>query len=213
MLRTLLAALVAVTLITLPFQTASAAKDFPALFDAVRPLQSDPANAQTVFCTATQIDKVRHFWLTATHCVIHGGPLFIGDAAALILHMLPVEDGDITILYSPLATAPSDVKMSKTPPRRGDRITVIGFPAGIGPIVTQGYVGNPRVYFTYYDEWLMSLDVSICGGNSGSAVLNSKGEVISVLTRYHYPRPPCMALAGGPPWAQLVSFAHEYFRR
>ena len=211
MLRTLLAALIAAMLITLPFQTVPAAKDFTRLFDAVRPLQASPTG--DVFCTATQIDKVRHFWLTATHCVIHGGPLFIGDAAALILHMLPVEGGDITILYSPLATAPSDVKMSKTPPRRGDRITVIGFQAGIGPIVTQGFVGNPRVFFDYYDEWLMSLDVSICGGNSGSAVLNSKGEVISVLTRYHYPRPPCMALAGGPPWASLVSFAHEYFRR
>ena len=211
MFRTLLAALVAVTLITLPFQTAPAAKDFTALFDAVRPLQSSPTGG--VFCTATQIDKKRHFWLTAAHCISHGGPLFIGDASALILHILPVEDGDMAILYSPLATAPSDVKMSKTPPRRGDQITVIGFPAGIGPIITQGYVGSPRVFFEYYNEWLMSLDVSVCGGNSGSAVLNKDNEVISVVTRYHYPRPPCMALAGGPPWATLVSFAHEYFRR
>ena len=154
------------------------------------------------------------FWLTAAHCVEGDTPLWIGDAPAYRTDATDIVGaGDMAIVFSPTASAPVDLKLAKFPPKHGDVIRVVGFPAGVGPILTQGFVGSPLVFLHYYGEWLMSLDVSICGGNSGSAVLNSKGEVISVLTRYHYPRPPCMALAGGPPWAQLVSFAHEYFRR
>ena len=209
MFRALLTACLAVFLFATP---AIPAKDFSHLLNAVRPLQTSPDGG--VFCTATQINKTKKFWLTAAHCVAGERALFIGDAPAYVTETTAIEgEGDMAILFSPTSTAPDDLKLSRRVLRQGERIRIMGFPAGVGPIVTQGFVGNPLVYFPYYDEWLASFDVSVCGGNSGSAVVNSRDEVVSVLTRYHYPVPPCMALAGGTPLSKLIAFAGKYFRR
>ena len=214
MLRTIRFAVVAylatLFLAATPTANSGYAANFNTLFNAVRPLQANADGG--VFCTATQINKDAHWWLTAAHCVADGQDLFIGDSPASIIAITPIEDGDMAILLS-TAHAPQDVKLAARLPNRGDRVSIVGFPAGIGPILTQGFVGNPLVFFHYYNEWLMSLDVSVCGGNSGSAVVNRKDEVISVLIRYHTPDPPCMALAGGTPYAKLKAFAGPYFRR
>ena len=91
------------------------------------------------------------------------------------------ESRDLCILFmysSPL----KPIKFSGTWPKMGDKIFIFGAPAHQAFVLTSGYYGqNLHVKISGKDIWSATLSAPAFPGNSGSPVLNDKGEFIGVL--------------------------------
>lgn len=71
-----------------------------------------------------------------------------------------------------------------------DVIETVGYPRGVGPIYMEGFVeaievalSHPHSTSAYFSYTIRASFVAF-GGQSGSPVLNEKGEVVGVLTYY-----------------------------
>lgn len=205
--------LLAAILLSIPASNTQG-KEYTRLLQSVRNLQQQRDGG--TICTVSLINKAKGYWLTAAHCVDGDGQLFINNEPAFITNVTAIEGGggDMAILMSPTATAPRALKLAKHGPKFGDMVRVAGYPVGTGPLITPGQVTNPYLFVLHYREWLTVFSMEVCGGNSGSAVVNSRDEVISVLTRYYYPPPyPCSGMSAGTPYQTLRAFAGKYFER
>src|SRR3990167_4002791 len=132
---------------------------------AVRPLQkvdrSNP-NGETVYrntCTAVQINKIDHIWLTAAHCVldeVYGeegpeitlGTRFIGtqvmSVAAPVVIIEVDTDKDLAVLQAPSFYYPFSVKFGREP-KLGQEIFIAGHPFGYKDIfLVRGWVANTK---------------------------------------------------------------------
>ena len=76
------------------------------------------------------------------------------------------------------------LRVSSKPPQHGDKVSIYGAPLGLLGALTEGSVATPILTLEEADgrrmQYLM-LACSATHGNSGSPVLNARGEVIGVL--------------------------------
>jgi S1-C subfamily serine protease len=172
----------------------------PSFIDSVRPLQI----AGETICTATSINDRLDLWLTAAHCVTDGDELYAGetidgfDAVVVAIDL----QNDLAILQA-AGTQVAALEVSSVKPSAGDHIRMYGFPVGNDGDLFQGYVSNAYGYIRGYDYPVMRFDMTSCGGNSGSAVVNDAGKIISVL-QFGY-GPGCSGYTGGATWESLTS--------
>lgn len=173
---------------------------------SVQPLQ---ANGQT-FCTAFSINEKEGLWETARHCaevsLEKKWDVEISGAWAYIVYMAPGND-DVAIFQSK-ATAPS-LPLSRTAPRVGDPVSVVGYPYGLPLLVTaKGFVAALRTPFQ--DAGVSDiLDVTIAPGNSGSPVLDRRGAVVGVVWGRFNGSEHAISV----PWETVVRLTGSYYSR
>ncbi|WP_268801633.1 S1C family serine protease [Piscirickettsia litoralis] len=66
----------------------------------------------------------------------------------------------------------------------GDVVLAIGNPYGVGQTITQGIIsalGRTRLRITNYDN-LIQTDAAVNPGNSGGALVNSRGQLVGINT-------------------------------
>lgn len=135
-------------------------------------------------CTVSSINEVKGYWLTAAHCVNHGEQTYILEDIVSILEL--DAEYDLAILQTPLVSLPG-LKLAKKAPQMGDVIVMLGYQGLLnmqGPIMTRGWVANTSLVAFVDEGWnvpFMILQIVGAPGNSGSAVLNTKDQIVSVL--------------------------------
>lgn len=164
------------------------------------------------FCTAFQINERDGLWASAGHCVAaamrHGKGMFIAGKEAILIEIGFDEHRDYAILEVHGIRA-TRLKLAPLAPRQGDRATIAGYPYGWPVLtVTSGHIAARLVTLgpvPVSDVY----DITIAGGNSGSPVLNARGEVIGLLWGGMNE-----AMHGlGIPWEALKRDAGKYFQK
>lgn len=162
--------------------------------NSVRPLAvitlDEEGPALRNHCTATSIDEARHLWLTAAHCLlsemtdvgsVESPRYIIGDRA---LSVVVSSEADLAVVRTVYASAPA-LKLAKHAPRQKDAIQLWGHPFGFRDLVaTVGIVSVVEFLdFAEIGRTQPKMLYQIVGapGNSGSAVLDARGDIISVL--------------------------------
>lgn len=135
-------------------------------------------------CTVTGINEKEHYWLTAYHCISDAAPdvkhYVKGEAVG---YVMKDPTNDLAVLSTPVSTVPA-VKIATVAPSLGDRVTVIGHPLGqVYPIVTVGQIAGLKAVFPSVEGAFTFLQVPGAPASSGSAVLNERNEIISVVQR------------------------------
>jgi hypothetical protein len=166
--------------------------------ESVRPLQS---NGQTI-CSVTSINDTLDLWLGAKHCV-DAPNLTIAGVEAIPIHESS-DDVDI-VIFQAKGTEVRAVPMSPVAPVRGTYIQVYGYPVAYDGDYFQGHVSNPRGWLTGIPVLKMRYDMTSCGGNSGSAVVNRAGQIVSVLQFGH--SRPCDGFTGGATYEDVKELA------
>lgn len=115
-----------------------------------------------------------HFLLTAGHVCAHEN-LYIDDELVTVVKV--DEDKDLCLLYSE-TTHEHYLKLASFAPNRGDRLYMLGYPLGLGPIPVDGRAVK---YSMLNGQLRYMFSMPAVGGNSGSPVLDSRGFVVSVL--------------------------------
>jgi S1-C subfamily serine protease len=201
--RFLLSAVLALSL-----SVPSFAFDVSRVVKSVLPITYDGRN----ICTASLINSVKGYWLTANHCVpppdLLDAGLEIqigGQKASPVMRDYP---NDLAILQVNGLKGRA-LRLALRAPRVGQKIYVYGHPNGYSdPQLFQGYISSTKT--TLDDQSYMMFDMTVCGGNSGSAALNEYGEVVSVVQINH--AKPCDGFSGGSVWTDLTKF-QSYFGR
>jgi hypothetical protein len=131
-------------------------------------------------CTVTSINEEKHFWLGVAHCFADENPRYImGDVVSVVMRDVK---NDIAIVHTPRASAPA-VPLATVAPKVKDIIWMTGYPLGWQIQVTTG--GNVAAI----DVDNVIFNITAARGNSGSAILNENGEIVSILqTGYGDPR-------------------------
>lgn len=193
---------------------------------SVWPIQEDGRN----ICTATSINTERHLWLTAAHCVTpeepakgakatgkhnHWWKLFQGEDAKAPAKLTILGEevtvvmrdvvNDVAVVSTNRVTAPA-VPLASVEPQTKDPVEVVGFPLGLGdPVTTIGIVSAPSQQLDPHEPRFTMFQVTGAPGNSGSAITNANGEIISILQvgwgRSFGP------MVGGVRYAALATFA------
>jgi S1-C subfamily serine protease len=205
-MRSFATAIIAILLLTVPTFAG-----YSTVARSVRALQAPRTdeNGITVIrniCTVTSINSDLHYWLTAAHCV--GAPeLFIAGRHADVV--FSDTKADLAVLYTAGYSLPS-LKMRTTRPAVGQFIMMVGHPVGLPQV--QLFSGQVSSLRTLVDaEWFMMFDMTACGGNSGSAVVDSNDQVVSVL-QIGFGQ-GCSAFTGGAPWDVLARLVGKYFKQ
>lgn len=129
-------------------------------------------------CTISATD-LPPYWITAAHCVSE-----IGKEGRYVEGVV-VEPVDVRVeIDTAIVKIPGlhmhGLHQQKKPVDWLQDILIVGHPFGYNPVfITKGYVANPRGLLdgTPY----MLLNVAAAPGNSGSPVLNLRGEIVSIL--------------------------------
>jgi len=91
-------------------------------------------------------------------------------------------DTDIAVISIPLKQLPAITIANSSKTRVGDIVLAIGNPFGIGQTVTQGIIsatGRDRVGLNTYENFIQT-DAAINKGNSGGALVNTRGEILGI---------------------------------
>lgn len=198
--------------------------DFKKVMLSVRPLQSYELTEGGVsgrnMCTVTSINESRHYWLTAAHCVLeedgtNSENLGIDGYTATVAYVNPL--ADVAVVETPDHPAVRALRFSTRYPQVRDHVTVVGHPVGLSDVqVFEGYISSVRTDTentgTAHDKpvYYMMFDMTVCGGNSGSAVVNDNDEVISVV-QVGYGQ-GCSPFSGGATWQDMMTI-RGYFGR
>ena len=161
---------------------------FPACGMGRKPLnsvQALQANNET-FCTAFSINEQEGLWATAAHCATYAIEMQVEvtiDHMPAWLVKIGYPEADIAVFQADVH-APA-YRLAETAPVVGATVIVVGYPWGMARTTTKGIMAArqvPRIHpETHYYLSSDVLDVRAAPGNSGSPVLNAKGEVIGVL--------------------------------
>lgn len=73
-----------------------------------------------------------------------------------------------------------DIRLAPQEARTGEKIYVAGFPFGIPFTITEGTVSAPLQFID--GQYRIQTDAAVNPGNSGGAMLNSKGEVVAITS-------------------------------
>ena len=137
------------------------------------------------FCTASSINEKKRYWLTAAHCVSDDTEtlLILDEAVTVLVNDIP---NDLAILSTPTKSLPR-LKLAKNGPTYGDRVVLVGYNGPMqmrGPILTFGWVSHPSIVVFQQKGWTvpyMILQIPGAPGHSGSPVVNTQDEIVSVL--------------------------------
>lgn len=165
-------------------------------------------------CTVTSINQEKHYWLTAAHCVDASGD---DEPTVRAIMGEPIEPVavdykvDVAVVQTARASAPA-LKLATTAPQLEDPIRMVGYPFGFPFQVTvTGAVAALDAPLANEDGSVtrfMLVNMTGAPGNSGSAILNTAGEVVSVLQigwgRSFSP------MMGGVPFSELSAY-RRYF--
>ena len=116
---------------------------------------------------------------------------------------------DVAILLGPKGVPA--LHFAKHAPRAGDEIYLIGHPIGLeAPQFFYGHLASTKTIHLDGDVG-MTFDIEACRGDSGSAVLNRDGEIVSVLqyTVTDYAS-NCSHWTGGLEYKNLIKFVQGY---
>ena len=228
-MRIIITAVLALTLL-LP-QLGHADRTHPRLLDSVRPLSqivlrdfTTDTIAYRNICTVSSINTALHLWLTAAHCVFdtrmdEDGVVTTVPATDLAIEghlaFLVKSDAtiDLAILLTPDFALPA-LRLAGRGPFWEDAVRVVGHPFGYPSVtIVAGTVSNPDAApfaQTGFAPSYMFITAPVAPGNSGSPIVNSRGEIVSVLQigwgRGYSP-------GGGATYARLKAFAGSYFER
>lgn len=202
----LLSALLALAILA-PTPTMAGKLDF---LSSVRPMQAYRFNPYiggeelANMCTASSINQEQSLWLTAAHCVAGGDDRYIGGIKVEIVEQK--DSIDLAVVKVPGLKVKA-IKFAKKGPAVGDLIMVAGHPLGLKPLfLTIGYVANPSAWFDDGDRFYMLYGVTGAPGNSGSPVVNKKGELVSLLQIGWISGGGFSPMMGGSTWASLNGF-------
>lgn len=136
----------------------------------------EDAGSATMFAVAPyELITAHHVCVT----VLEGG----AELSSPILGALEViawdPDSDLCLLSSRVPLRPLRLA-NYARVEQDDEASILGFPLGVGQILTRGTVSEP--YLIIEGRPLLLLSVPSTFGNSGSPVLNSAGEVIGMLS-------------------------------
>ena len=228
-MRRIISILIALTLL-LPL-SGNADRAHPRLLDSVRPLSQivlrDFTTNQITYrniCTVSSINAALHLWLTAAHCVldeviddeghhlvtIQTKGLHIDGKLAFVVKVDEVLD--LAILFTPDHALPA-LRLAGKGPFWEDGIRVIGHPFGYPSVtIVAGTVSNPDAVFAKpgFAPSYMFVTAPVAPGNSGSPIVNSRGEIVSVL---QIGWGGGYSPGGGATYARLKAFAGSYFER
>ena len=105
------------------------------------------------------------------------------------------------------------LRLASTHPIWASKVSMVGYPFGQGPMYAEGYVSNPSFQFVNAPGWehrrFMVYNMAGCPGNSGSPVVNSRVEVVSVL-QFGFGT-SCGPIMGGTTLTTLRQVAGAYF--
>ena len=226
-----IAAFLLLASLTLP-TTAHVDDHHPRVFDSVRPLSTivlhDLTTNITLYrniCTVSSINTPLHLWLTAAHCILKTEMSEEGDGArittprsGLVIDGHPVyvvkmdESADLAILFTPVLSLPA-LRFADRAPLWEQRIRVVGYPFGFTAVtIAEGTIATPEQPFfdADFSPSYMLFTAQIAPGNSGSPVINTRGEIVSVA-QIGWGRG--YSSGGGSTYARLKAFAGEYFER
>jgi len=91
-------------------------------------------------------------------------------------------DTDLAVISTQLKQLPTISIADSDKTRVGDVVLAIGNPFGIGQTVTQGIIsatGRDRVGLNTYENFIQT-DAAINRGNSGGALINTRGEILGI---------------------------------
>ena len=201
-MRSLLSVLLA-TIILAPLPT-----DLPAIGQSVCPLQSPiedeegEAHIRNI-CTVTSINAEKHYWLTAAHCVMP--EMLIANHAATVVFI--DKDADLLVLQTVNYARPA-LTLRQTAPDVDEPVLMAGHPVGLMDIqVFSGHVSS--LLTRVGGETHMMFNLIACNGNSGSAVVDAEGRVVSVLQIAF--GPGCGSFSGGAPYEVVRRLVGAYF--
>lgn len=166
-------------------------------------------------CTANSINQKMGLWLTAFHCVRGGGEDFrIEDrsdpehpfhAATVVVSD---EAHDMVVLLTMGLRVPA-LRLAQVAPVVGEDVSMVGYPGGLRqPQFIRGYLSHPDTQIPNEGRYQM-FGMPVCGGHSGSAIVNSEGELVSVVQVG--PGTPCAPMTGGATFQALVNFTARFF--
>jgi serine protease Do len=151
----------------------------------VQPLQFQ----QQTYCTTWSINERQGYWATNAHCAVllrflqakYNTMSTIDGRAAAVIYMDSFTD--TAVLH---ADAHAEAyRLARKDPEVGDSVRVIGFPLAIALTTTNGYIAARGLWFYHetFDNYVLSdmLDITTAPGNSGSPVLDKRGEVVGLL--------------------------------
>lgn len=155
---------------------------------ALNPVQGLQFKGAT-YCTVFSINERQGLWATAAHCAVAAfemeqeqrtGSTIDGKPATIIY----VDTFTDVAVFHAAAYAPA-FKLAKQVTEVGEKIVIIGYPYGITRTRTEGTMAARDIPINHpmYALPVISdiLDITVAGGNSGSPVLNAKGEVVGIL--------------------------------
>lgn len=153
------------------------------LFPNVLPLDKENGDH---FCSTWSINKDKHFYVTAAHCVVDESddeemnslpiPHLSGGVATVIWTDTKL---DLAVIEGPVGN--EAFKLAPISPKVGDEVEVVGFPFGMEKTVGHATITNlhQKVEGEGTQKTIL-VGLGVAPGNSGGPVLKG-GKVVSVL--------------------------------
>jgi len=130
----------------------------------------------------------RNGYIITNHHVIEGADeIFIGtgDQAPVRARVVGTDpDTDLAVIQAAGRDLPPARLGDSSRQRVGDVVLAIGNPFGVGKTVTQGIISamdRQQLGLAIYEDFIQT-DAAINQGNSGGALINTRGEVIGINT-------------------------------
>lgn len=210
--RTAILTLVLTLLLSLPSELLGA----PVRVINVMPLHNESGQN---FCTAWHINSKQDLWATAGHCVAaaekRGWKMRISGHDASLVFIGFDEQRDLAILKVPGLRATPIKIAHEAPPMiamgvERTRVIVAGYPYGLPVLaITEGVIAARNVPIGSSAPISDILTVAVAGGNSGSPVLNERGEAVGLLWGTFTESPHSLSI----PWEALRRDIWMYFEK
>lgn len=152
--------------------------------DSIVPLQMPTSDGTKTICTAFSINESQRLYGTAAHCVIEGISLNATGGLTLTLREVDICGKPAPVMFvNPFEDiavvkgecAAPQLEQGSTP-QVGDAVSVYGYMWGIeSPTLFKGVVSNLNA------EGYMLFDMRVGPGHSGSPIVDSEHQVVSVM--------------------------------